>query len=456
MTPPSQSQARGEVCTRTTDGIPKSQVTNDGKGISRRTMLGGAGLAGLAALGFGTLGACSNTANSGSGEGAAGASSDLMATVYPFRGEHQSGIITPAQQQMHVAVYDLITDSREKVVELLTTWTRAAENMCGGYPVNGPRTSKNAPPDDTGETLDMGAAGLTITFGFGATFFTKDGVDRYGIADRKPTALLDAIPRMSAEKLDPERVGGDLIVQACGEDPMVTMHAIHNLSRLAFGTATVRYTQLGYGRTSSTSTQQATPRNLFGFKDGTNNIKGDEADQDSVNDNLWIHAGDDGGEWFEGGTYMCCRRIDMMMEVWDELILAEQERLVGRDKVEGAPLSGGKEFDPPDFAAVGADGATKIDANSHVALMHPDNNGGARMLRRGYNYMEGSDKLGRLKGGLFFIAFVRNPQTNFIPILAKMRTDLMGEYLQTSGSGLFLIPPGVGEGETFIGEKLFT
>lgn len=430
-------------------------------GISRRAMLGGAGLAGLAALGFGGLAACAasgagkDAGAAGSSGGAAAASSDLMATTYPFRGEHQSGIATPAQQQMHIAVYDLTTDKREKVIELLTDWTRAAENMCAGYPVNDPKTSKNVPPDDTGETLDMGPAGLTITFGLGATFFEKDGVDRYGIAERKPAPLLDAIPRMSAEKLDPGRVGGDLIVQACGEDPMVTMHAIHNLSRLAFGKATVRYTQLGYGRTSSTSTEQATARNLFGFKDGTNNIKGDEADQDSVNENLWIHAEDDGGQWFEGGAYMCCRRIDMMMEVWDELILSEQEKIIGRDKVEGAPLSGKKEFDAPDFEARGSDGAQLINPDSHMALMHPDNNGGARMLRRGYNYMEGNDRLGRLKGGLFFIAFVRNPETNFIPILAKMRTDLMTEYLQTTGSGLFLVPPGVGENETYICQRLF-
>ena len=321
-------------------------------------------------------------------------------------------------------------------------------------PVNDPKVSKLAPPDDTGEAYDLGPGALTITIGFGESFFLKDGKDRLGIADRMPEPLKGGIPRMAAEKLDPDQCYGDIVVQACSEDPMISMHAIHNLSRLAFGTATVRWTQLGYGRTSSTSTGQKTPRNLFGFKDGTSNIKKEDSDAE-LNKHLWIQPGDSGGKYFAGGSYLCTRKIKQMMEVWDELVLQEQEDTIGRDKLEGAPQSGGTEFTDPDFKKKGEDGEPLLPVDSHVAMVHPDNNGGARMLRRGYNYMEGTDSLGRLEGGLMFIAYVRNPQTNFIPILKKMSGDAMTEYLQHIATSMWVMPPGVGQGEDYVGQKLF-
>ncbi len=422
------------------------------RGVSRRAVLLGGG---LAALGLGAGAAVGYPFGRSSGVEEGEKKADVDAVRYPFRGKHQSGIVTPQQQQMHTAAYDVTTKSREDLIELLKDWTLAAEKLMAGELVNPMKSFKEVPPDDTGETMNLGPSGLTITFGFGSTLFkTADGVDRFGIAGKKPKLLLAEIPRMSAEKLDPARCGGDLVVQACAEDPMVAMHAIHNLSRIAFGRASVRWSQLGYGRTSSTSKSQATPRNLFGFKDGTNNIKSDEAD--FLSESLWIQKGDpDGGLW-EGGAYMACRKIKMMMEVWDDLVLSEQENIIGRDKIEGAPLSGGKEFTAPNFKKKDQKGETVIDKESHMALMHPDHNSGHRMLRRGYNFMEGSDSLGRLQGGLFFIAFVRNPENNFIRILRKMSSDLLTEYLQTTASALFVIPPGIKEGDEYVGQALFS
>ena len=48
----------------------------------------------------------------------------------------------------------------------------------------------------------------------------------------------------------------------------------HDLARrgIAFGRAVIRWSQMGFGRTSKTTSKQQTPRNLMGFKDGTNNI----------------------------------------------------------------------------------------------------------------------------------------------------------------------------------------
>jgi deferrochelatase/peroxidase EfeB len=96
-----------------------------------------------------------------------------------------------------------------------------------------------------------------------------------------------------------------------------------------------------------------------------------------------------------------------------------------------------------------------IAPDAHVRLVHPNFNDGARMLRRGYNFVDGSNSLGGLDAGLFFLAFVRDPDTHFIPIQTKMAAhDALMEYLKVNGSALFAVPPGVGPGE-HVGQALF-
>ncbi len=215
------------------------------------------------------------------------------AAAYPFRGEHQAGIATPAQDRLHFAAFDVTTDSREELVELLKAWTTAAEQMTKGEEagatgaLGGP---VNLPPEDTGEAIGLPASGLTITFGFGPTLFRDaDGNDRFGIADQRPEAL-EELPHFTADVLDPVKSGGDLCVQACADDPQVAVHAIRNLVKLGFGTVSVRWSQLGFGRTSSTSTAQTTPRNLFGFKDGTANVKSEETG--ALDEHVWVSSDD--------------------------------------------------------------------------------------------------------------------------------------------------------------------
>jgi deferrochelatase/peroxidase EfeB len=181
----------------------------------------------------------------------------------------------------------------------------------------------DAPAADTGEAIGLPASGLTLTFGFGPSLFRDaDGTDRFGIADRQPKALR-RLPHFPADMLDPARSDGDLCVQACADDPQVAVHAIRNLSRIAFGTAALRWAQLGFGRTSSTSTSQQTPRNLFGFKDGTANLKAEEADQ--VREHVWVARGDDpAADWLAGGSYLVARRISMTIVTWDRTSLRER------------------------------------------------------------------------------------------------------------------------------------
>jgi deferrochelatase/peroxidase EfeB len=414
-------------------------------GLSRRGLLGlvGAGAAGLA-IGGGSAAAI--TLNQPNGVG--------VSTVYPFFGEHQAGITTPAQDRLHFAAYDLASDtSREDLIELLKDWTYAAARLTAGQEVTEGGAvdgSPLAPPADTGEALGLPPSGLTITFGFGPTLFTTaNGTDRFGIAARKPE-LLAKLPRFSGDALRPESGGGDLCIQACADDPQVAVHAIRNLSRIAFGRASIRWSQLGFGRTSSTSTSQVTPRNLFGFKDGTANIKAEEVP--TVEKQVWV-AADDGPEWLVGGSYLVTRKIRMIIEAWDRTQLQEQENVIGRSKGEGAPLSGGKEFTALDFAAKGAAGHELIGPDAHVRLAHPTNTGGAQLLRRGYNFVDGNDELGRLDAGLFFISFQRSPQ-QFIAVQGNLARDALNEYIKHVGSAIFAVPPGARE-NSYIGAGLF-
>ncbi len=406
-------------------------------GLSRRRLFGAAGVA-VAVAGAAGVGAAAGRAATSS------TASNLNKPV-PFRGRRQAGIITPAQDRMHYCVFDVTTDSKSEVVAMLREWTAMAERMTAGeeaFADGAVGLSPYAPPSDTGEALGLAASQLTLTIGFGPGFFVKDGRDRFGIAGQRPTALAD-LPKFPNDSLDPARCGGDIVVQACANDPQVAVHAIRNLARVGFGTAAVRYSQLGFGRTSSTTRDQSTPRNLFGFKDGTANLKAE--DGADLDEHVWVADGDGPG-WLTGGSYLVSRRIRMRIEPWDRATLKEQERVIGREKGSGAPLGQTDEFAPLDFEATGKTGEPLIDPLSHVRLASKENLGGIQILRRGYNFTDGSDGLGHLDAGLFFIAFMRNPVTQFIPMQQELAAnDLLNEYITHTGSAVFACPPGLGD-----------
>ena len=415
--------------------------------LSRRRLFGLAGVG----VAVGTAGF-----TGGLGAARAGEPDSTPVDRYPFHGTHQAGVVTPAQDRLHFAAFDMTSSSRADLIALLRAWTAAAAQMTQARTVGaGAPTPYDAPPTDTGEALDLPPSRLTLTFGFGPSLFRDaDGNDRFGIGHRQPKALR-RLPHFPADNLDPARSDGDLCVQACADDPQVAVHAIRNLSRIAFGTAALRWSQLGFGRTSSTSTAQQTPRNLFGFKDGTANLKAEEAR--ALDEHVWVGADDDPrAGWLAGGSYLVARRINMNIETWDRTSLREQENLVGRDRTEGAPLSGGGEFTAPDLGLTGSDGQPLVAKNSHVRLAHPSQNNGVRMLRRGYNFTDGNDQLGRLDAGLFFIAYVRNPDTHYIPMQTRLSgQDGLMEYLQHRGSALFAVPRGVRDGG-YVGDALFS
>jgi deferrochelatase/peroxidase EfeB len=404
--------------------------------VSRRRLLGysGATLAAGAAAGAGLVSVAQAHEGPASDNG-----------PVPFFGTHQAGIATPVQDRLHFASFDVVTDDRDRLVRMLKEWTAAGAALTAGHTYGSAAGGlPESPPDDTGEALGLPPARLTLTVGFGPTLFDKGGKDRFGLKARRPAPLVD-LPHFPGDNLDAARSGGDICVQACADDPQVAVHAIRNLARIGFGVVAVRWSQLGFGKTSSTTPDQQTPRNMFGFKDGTRNISGD--DHAALDRHVWASA-KDGAAWMNGGSYAVARRIRMHIETWDRTSLQEQQDVFGRMKGEGNPYGAQHEHDPVPLA--------KLPADAHVRLAHPDSNGGVRILRRGYSFTDGSDGLGRLDAGLFFIAYQRDPRTQFVTLQNKLAgTDHMNEYVQHVGSGIFACPPGVRKGG-FWGETLFS
>ncbi|WP_409340728.1 iron uptake transporter deferrochelatase/peroxidase subunit [Paenibacillus sp. MBLB4367] len=419
------------------------------QGLSRREMLKIAGIGGVGLL-LGSVGAGGVLAGTGMLDGSreSSASPGTAGTQdsIPFYGAQQAGIVTPSQDFLCFASFDLTTNQVSEVIELLRTWTEAAARLSEGRPVGSESKNANLPPTDTGEAAGLHPGRLTLTFGAGASLF--DG--RFGLASKRPPALID-LPRFAGDNLREEWCGGDIGVQVCANDLQTAFHAVRNLARLARGVAVLRWTQEGFQRTAGSSQGTETPRNLLGFKDGTGNP--DTADAETMKKVVWAQAAD-GPAWMNNGSYMVTRRIRMRIEVWDRSSLNDQQATFGRYRDTGAPLGMGNEFDPIPLDRKSEKDAPVIPDNSHIRLAHGD--GSVKILRRSYSYSSGIDhQTGQLDAGLFFIAYQRDPRTQFVPMQDRLaKQDKLNEYIVHVGSAVFACFPGVREGG-YIGEGLF-
>jgi deferrochelatase/peroxidase EfeB len=419
--------------------------TQPKQGLTRRGVLSGAVAFGVGAglnhvLSRDSTAATGDTSSSGS-----------LGQSVPFYGAQQAGIATAAQDYLNFAAFDVTSEAVEDLREILEQWTAAALALTSGKPYQPGSQELSQPPVDPDEALGIGPARLTITIGFGPSLFGSPGADRFGLASRRP-ALLQPLPPFSGDSLEAGRSGGDLCVQACAYDPQVAFHAIHLFQRIAGGAATLRWSQLGFGRTSSTTRTQSTPRNLMGFKDGTDNIRAEEAT--AMSEYVWVGS-EDGPTWMAGGTYLVARRIRILFDVWDTTSLEGQQRTIGREKLSGAPLGGTSEYDPVDLDATDGNGELAIPANAHIRIANPRNNDGQRILRRGYSYSEAAEPGdGELDAGLFFIAFQRSPERQFIPLQQRLAaSDALNRHTLHTSSAIFACPPGIQPGG-FIGEQL--
>ena len=396
------------------------------QGLTRRNLLLGAGAAvGGAAVASGTAAVVANQRETV-------AAAAIGTGTEPFFGPHQSGVQTTHQAHGVFTAYRLTDEAtRDTVRGVMRVATLEASRLCAGEPGM----------SDTDPTIATIPARLTITFGFGHGLF-----DRLGLAAHKPAGFIE-LPAFAFDELRPEFTGGDLLIQIGSDDPLTLSHAQRHMSRVVSSIAEPHYAQRGFARAAGSSPHGETPRNLMGFKDGTENPR-TEADFD---DQVW--AGEGAG-WFAGGTQLVIRRIAMTLDPWDRLGTGDKEAAFGRRMESGAPLTGDNEMDVPDFEARGADGLTVIPDFAHMRRAHSDDPA-QRFLRRPFNYDEGFSADGSSDSGLIFAAYTTNIERRFLPVQKRLaELDLLNVWTVPIGSSEFVIPPGVEPGG-YIGQQLF-
>lgn len=411
-------------------------------GVSRRRLLGGVGAAGATGLVLGAgVGAAGYAATRSDAPTALTA---VGSTEAMFHGKHQPGITTPLQARGHLVAFDLVAGAgRKEAVALMRRWSAVARELMAGRPTGG---SADGPGHDTGIALDAGPSSLTVTFGFGRTFFA-----RTGLTSRLPAAL-DPLPPFSSDQLDAKRSDGDLWVQIGADDALVAFHALRAVQKESAGTVKVRWQMNGFNRTPGATARPMTARNLMGQIDGTGNPK--PADED-FGRRIFVPASPGTPqEWLEGGSYAVVRRIRMLLDDWEKLAVDRQEQVIGRRKADGAPLSGGSETTAMDLDKAGPDGRLVIPDNAHARISSPEKNGGAAMLRRPFSYHDGISEDGTPDAGLLFVCWQADPFQGFVPVQRKLdRGDALSPFIRHEASGLFAVPGGAAEGE-YVGQRL--
>lgn len=368
-----------------------------------------------------------------------------VANKVNFYGKHQSGIATAVQTSIYFASLNVLVTSKSQLQELFQMWTPLAVQMMNGDLIGTASENALIPPKDTGEVKGLDANNLTITFGVGPSLFEKKEL---GLSHLKPKELQD-LPHFPKDQLEETFTGGDICIQACADDPQVAFHAVRNLIRAASGKVSLKWSQAGFNSIPMKNGKKETPRNLFAFKDGTENPQADN--EKDMNDVVWVQPGES-KPWMAGGTYLVARRVQMHLETWDRTALREQEATFGRHRDSGAPLGKKGEFEAMDIDRKDANGNQVVPETSHTFLAKKAN---ARLLRRSFSYSSGvMDATGTFDAGLLFISFQKNPK-QFIKIQNSLgRLDKMNEYITHRGSALFACFPGIKKG-SYIGEALF-
>jgi deferrochelatase/peroxidase EfeB len=369
-----------------------------------------------------------------------------LAARIPFTGAHQSGILTPKQDQATFIALDCIAADRGVLFEALQTLSTRAQELCDGDSV-GVQEIDDPPPDSgTLGALDSPDS-LTVTIAFGASLFD----DRYGLASLKPRRLIE-MPAFADDGLDPTRTGGDLLVQICASHRDTVVHTMRELMRVVAGNLAIRWTIDGFQSAQRGPSPHSSRRNLFAFRDGTANP--DTSDTALMDRLLWIKRGSGEPDWAAGGTYQVLRAIRMHVEFWDRVGMLEQETMIGRDRVTGAPLGGTQEFEDPrlDLDPHG----TRIPLNAHIRLANPRTPASAdqRILRRGYNYHRGVDEADDLDQGLVFVAFNQDIERQFATIQNRLETEPMIDYITPVGGGYFFAPRGARDLADWVGSGL--
>ncbi len=290
-------------------------------GPGRRAVLL-SGMSGLVGLGAATagIGGCSAVAperTTGSATPSGAAARAGHSTSRAFHGEHQAGILEPAQAHAVFLALDLPADAdRDSLRRLLTVWTDDIERLMSG----------RATLADLEPELARVPASITVTVGVGPRAVQ--------VAAGRAPSWLAPLPAYSIDRLDPRWCGGDLFVQICADSPTTVAHAQRRMLTNMGSLARIRWIQRGFREPFE---GEGIPmRNLLGQVDGTvqPEVAGAEAHL------LWIDAGGSREpEWLTGGSSVVVRRIAMDLDAWDRADRTTRENAIGRHLGSGAPLT---------------------------------------------------------------------------------------------------------------------
>lgn len=356
--------------------------------------------------------------------------------VSPF-GPHQAGILTPRPAHGLFASFAVLVRDKDEFDKLMRRLGERIETLTKGGPV--PQLDPKLPPFDSGllgPVIEPEA--LTITVSLGSTFFDS----RDWLAAHRPLKL-QRMPSFHNDALVAEQCHGDLGIQICANSSDAVIHALRDLIKNIPDQMVLKWKVEGSvpALPAAADGKTENARNFLGFRDGSANP--DPADLALMGRILWVNDPQE-PDWTKGGSYQAVRIIRNFVERWDRTALGEQERIMGRMKMTGAPMDKPEatEFDAPDYSADPEGKATRLDA--HIRLANDRGPGHERhlMLRRPFNYSLGVTKSGQLDQGLLFIAYQADLEAGFITVQNRLNGEPLEEYIKPVGGGFFFALPG--------------